>query len=157
MLTSERIREALVACNGSRKEAAKLLGYSVDRVRVFIRKAKDEGEQFPEPENEISRAAKFYGLIQPGQWAEYGKTQELCEVVEIRHGKALVRFDGGVEEWIGKRQLAWVPSGDVIAELRREIQAGWTRRDWMLRNRFQQPEWTAPVIFGLEDSRDEIW
>jgi len=155
-LTPERIRLALTACDGSRKEAAKKLGVSVDLLRIWIRRFRDQGEQFPEPENEISRAAKFYGLIQPGQWAEYFKTQDLCEVVQIRHGKALVRFDGGVEQWIGKRQLAWVPSGDVIAEGCRQIQAGWTARDFGLRNVYERLRWLAPLVSGVDDQTEEI-
>lgn len=157
MLTPERIRAALTECSGSRKEAAKKLKVSPDLLRINIRRYRDQGEEFPEPENEISRAAKFYGLIQPGQWAEYGKTQDLCEVVEIRHNKALVRFDGGVEQWIGKRQLAWVPGGDVIAEGCREIQSRWTARDFGLRCWTERRKWFAPLVSGFDDSADEIW
>jgi hypothetical protein len=157
MLTPERIREALVACNGSRKEASTVLRISTDNLRIWIRRYRDQGEEFPDPENEISRAAKFYGLIQPGQWAEWGRTQELCEVVEVRHGKALVRFDGGIELWIGKRQLAWVPSGDVIAEGCREIQAKWTERDFGLRNPLVRRKWFVPFLEAPGEPREEIW
>lgn len=135
-LTPERIREALSACDGSRREASRVIGCSTDYLRIWIRRYRDMGEDFPEPENEISRAAKFYGLIQPGQWAEWGREQELCEVLEIRHGKALVRFGGGVEQWVGKRQLAWMPSGDVIAEATRNLRASWAPEEHVKRARW---------------------
>lgn len=156
-LTPERIRSTLVFCDGSRKEAAKKLGVSVDVLRVRIRLYRDQGEQFPDPENEISRAAKFFGLIQPGQWAEWGKTQELCEVLEIRHGKARVRFVSGVEQWIGKRQLAWVPSRASIDEACQLIQAGWSERERGLRCWTERRKWFAPIVSGVEDTSDMIW
>jgi hypothetical protein len=158
MLTPERIRAILTACDGSRKDAAKKLGVSPDNLRVHIRRYRDQGEIFPEPENEISRAAKFYGLIQPGQWVEFGKTQDLGEVLEIRYGKALVRFDGGVEQWIGKRQLAWVPSGDVIADETRKIREKWPeaefykRAPWALRRVYEIPQ-----VELEDDSRSAEW
>lgn len=157
-LSVDQIRSALTASNGSRKEAAIFFGISPDNLRIKIRRYQDQGETFPEPENEVSRAAKFYGLIQPGQWAEYGKTQDLCEVIAIRHGKALVRFDGGIEQWIGKRQLAWVPGGDVIAEETRLIRERWPpgervkRARWAFRGAYQIPQ-----VALEDDTRDDIW
>lgn len=157
-LTPDSIRQALTESDGSRKEAAYLLGVSADMVRIYIRKYRDKGEDFPDAENEVSRAAKFYGLIQPGQWAEYGKTQERCEVVEIRHGKALVRYESGVEEWVVKRQLAWVPSGDAIAETARLIRDAWPagehakRARWAIRGAYEIPQ-----VSLEDDSRDVVW
>lgn len=157
MLSPERIRAALTKSAGSRKEAAIKFDISVDRLRKLIRQYQEQGEEFPGPENEISRAAKFYGLIQPGQWAEWGRAQELCEVLEIRHGKARVRFDGGVEQWVVKRGLAWVPSGDVIAERCREIQSRWTERDFGLRCWTERRKWFAPLVEAPGEPREEIW
>lgn len=158
MLTPKRIRDALVACDGSRKDAAKRLGCSPDTLRIQMRKFRLAGEDFPDAENEVSRAAKFYGLVEPGQWVEYGRTQELCEVAELKHGMALVRYEDGHSEWVGKRQLAWVPSGDVIADETRKIREGWPPGEFGKRARWAHcGEYEIPQVAVEEDSRDDTW
>lgn len=127
--SAERIRQALIASDGSRAEAAKMLGCSADIVRLRIRHYRDQGHQFP----------------------------DCGEILAIEGGKALVQFHGGHAEWLALRQLAWVPSGDVIAEACRQIQAGWSERERGLRCWTERRKWFAPVVSGVEDSSDMIW
>ena len=157
-LTPDSIRKALIKSDGSRKDAAVTLKVSADTLRIWIRRFRDRGEIFPEPENEVSRAAKFYSIIQPGQWVEYGHDQESCEVVEIYHGKALVRHESGVEAWVAKRQLAWVPSRAVIAEATRRIRDAWPAGEHAKRARWAiSGDYEIPQVSSVEDSRDVTW
>jgi len=128
-LTPEQIHNALTAADGSRKDAAHHLNVSIDVLLIRMRQYRDKGYTFPEAENECSRAAKFFGQVQPGQWAEYGKEQERCEVLAVRQTMARIRYECGRIEWVGKKQLAWVPSGDVIAEETRKIRETWTSQE----------------------------
>lgn len=156
-LTPDSIRQALAKCDGSRKEAAIKLKVSVDVLRIHIRRHRDRGEEFPTPQNERSRQAKCTANLQVGQWVETGRDQQCGEILAIEGGKSLIQFLEGGAEWLPSRQLAWVPSGDVIAERCREIQSRWTERDFGLRCWTERRKWFAPLVEAPGEPREEIW
>lgn len=158
ILTAVVIRAALKESNGSRAEAAKLLDCSADTLRISIRRFRDRGYEFPKPQNEIARQVKCSASLQVGRWVETGQDQQCGEILAIEGGRALVQFSDDVAEWLPVRQIAWVPSGDVIAEATRKIREGWPesefykRAPWALRRVYEIPQ------VGLEeDSREETW
>ena len=153
-LSPKRIDRALKESKGSRKAAAAALEVSLDFLRKQMRLHEEDGHVFQSPAKGPGAAKTD---LQPGQWAEWGRTQELCEVLQVERSKVLIRFDGGVELWVGRRELAWVPSGDVISDACREIQSKWTERDFGLRCWTERKKWFTPLISGVEDSRDDTW
>lgn len=148
MLTPERIRAALNECSGSRKEAAKKLGLSADLLRINIRRYRDKGHTFPKPENELARQEKCATNLQPGHWVETGQNQQCGEILAIEGGKAFVVFLDGGADWLPVRQLAWVPSGDVIAEGTCLIRDAWRpgehakRARWAIGEAYEIPQAT---------------
>lgn len=156
-LTADKIREALAACDGSRAEAAKLIGVSADILRIHIRRHREQGREFPKPQNERSRQAKCADSLQPGQWVETGRDQECGTILAIEGRRALVEFEWG-GAWLPLRQLAWVPSGDVIAEATRLIRDAWPpgehakRARWAIRGEYEIPRVTVE-----EDTREVTW
>jgi hypothetical protein len=157
-LTPERIRAALAECHGSRKDAAKVLGLSADLLRKNIRCYRDKGHTFPKPQNELARQDKCAASLQPGQWVETGQGQQCGSILAIECGKAFVMFLDGESTWLPVRQLAWVPSGDVIAEGTRLIRDAWPpgehakRARWAIRGAYEIPQVTVE-----DDSRDVVW
>lgn len=155
-LTPEQIHDAIVANSGSRKDAAKSLGVSTDVLLIRMRQYRDKGYTFPEAENECSRAAKFFGQVKVGEWAEYGPEQQRCEVLSVKQTMACVRYESGQVEWVGKKQLAWVPSGDVIADETRKIRETWAphefrrRAPWAFSGDFDIPEIDRQSILAAE-------
>lgn len=157
-LTPEEIHAAIVAHNGSRRDAATFLKVSTDVLLIRMRQYRDKGYTFPAAENECSRAAKFFGQVRVGEWAEYGPEQQRCEVLAVRQTMAHVRYESGLVEWVGKKQLAWVPSGDVIAEETRRIRETWTpqelrkRAAWAFCGEYEIPQWQTGDM-----SADCVW
>lgn len=62
-------------------------------------------------------------MLTPGMDAEYGKSQERCTVLAFDGRYAQVRFDDGREDWVFKKQLAWVPTESEIREGAARIRA----------------------------------
>ena len=158
MLTPERIREALVASQGSRKDAAVMLRVSTDNLRIWIRRFRDQGYKFPAPQNERIRQAKCAENLQPGQWVEAGRDQECGEILAIEGERSLVVFSNGSRDWLPVRLLAWVPSGDVIADATRQMRANWPPGEHAKRARWAYcGEYEIPQVVLEDDSRSDTW
>ena len=156
-LTPDSIRQALIESDGSRKDAAVTLKVSADALRIWIRRFRDRGHTFRKPQNELARQDRCAANLHPGQWVETGNEQQCGEILAVEGGRALVEFDNG-GEWLPVRQLAWVPSGDVIAEATRRIRDAWPAGEHAKRARWAiSGDYEIPQVSSEEDSREETW
>lgn len=158
MLTPERIRETLLACEGWRYAASIELGITADQLRILMRRYQDQGHTFPKAKNRRFVEAKTAEILQPGQWVEAGQGQEFGEIVERKGGRLLVRFTDERAEWRPIAGLTWVPSGDVIADATRQMRANWPPGERAKRARWAYcGEYEIPQVVLEDDSRDDTW
>lgn len=158
MLTPERIREVLVACEGSQTVASTELGIDVEKLRRWMRHYKAKGYKFPKTTGKRFVQAKTAEILQPGEWVEVGQAQDSAEIVEVNGGRALVKFTDNRCEWRPLAGLTWVPSGDVTAEATQRIRDNWREGEHARRAPHAYPgPYEVPHVVLEDDSRDDTW
>lgn len=56
-----------------------------------------------------------------------------------------------------RNRTEYEPTQEEIAAACEAIQAGWSRRERMMRTMERPPPWMPPVVELEDDTRDEIW